>query len=918
MNSGKLKIAVWNVRGLYSKEKILQEELKRAKVDIAIIPETKKKLKGSQELEDYILLYSGVPSNKRAAAGIAIMVKNSFRKRINSYAFINERILQLRYKFQRGYLTLLAVYAPEEGKIEETNAFYETLQDQIDKINKNDYVIVAGDYNARVGKLPINGILGTNGEITINNNGNKLKEFASLNELKITNTFFRHKEIHKITWSSRGYSSIIDYILTNKKLSPLVNDTRVFRGYDISSDHFLLISQINTPQKWYIPSKRYSHPEEIFRVHLLEDTSIKFLYRRRLEQKLTHSACSLNINEEWTNLKNILLQAANEALGKRKKRKNKRHLIIWNDKIKDLIENKKKAYLKYLSSHSEIDKIEYKRLTAMVKRETRNINRQCWETFISRIEHDLHGPQLNAYKIIKNLNKTEKDNLKFNPIPEQKWLEYYGKLWTKAIIKDEVSEEISPTITEDSVDLITIEELEFTIEELKSRKSPGQDGINNELFKYAPKSFLHKFLNLINVCWICGDIPQEWRTAIVIPIHKKGDRTTPDNYRGISLLNTGYKIYSKIIAKRLTAISETLMLEEQNGFRKGRSCMDCVFSLSQVIEKHREFNIPTYISFIDFKKAFDSVDREKLWTIMEKKGIPNHLILTIKTMYSNNTIRINNGNGISEGNRHITQGVRQGCPLSPVLFNLYLDHIIRVWLKKLRTTQYFKELIFNTLLFADDQLIISDTEDNLQMATYTLSTISRQYNLEISTKKTKIFGFVGTDHIRTKIIIENEILEQVHQFNYLGCNVSYQVSNDLESKLAKFLQLIGTIKRTILRKVRKETILKLYKTLILPTFLYGSENWILTTSQRRRIEAAEMRLLRPLAGYTLLDHRTNESIHRELNISNILETIDEYRSNWHSHLQRMPTNRIPLQTYNYKPRGTRRIGRPKKRWREQL
>ena len=96
-----------------------------------------------------------------------------------------------------------------------------------------------------------------------------------------------------------------------------------------------------------------------------------------------------------------------------------------------------------------------------------------------------------------------------------------------------------------------MDELETTIEALKARKSPESDGINNELYKHAPKIFLHKFLNFKNVCWIYGDIPEEWRTAIFIPIHKKGDRNNPDNYRGNSLLNTGYKIYSKIIAKRL-------------------------------------------------------------------------------------------------------------------------------------------------------------------------------------------------------------------------------------------------------------------------------------------------------------------------------------------------------------------------------
>ena len=96
--------------------------------------------------------------------------------------------------------------------------------------------------------------------------------------------------------------------------------------------------------------------------------------------------------------------------------------------------------------------------------------------------------------------------------------------------------------------------------------------------------------------------------------------------------------------------------------------------------------------------------------------------------------------------------------------------------------------------------------------------------------------------------------------------------------------------------MRTETILKKYNILVLPTFLYGSENWTLTALQRRRIEEAEMKLLRPLARYTLYDHKTNDYIRRELRIPGILAKIDEYRRNWLSHLQRMPQNRIPLKS----------------------
>ena len=101
--------------------------------------------------------------------------------------------------------------------------------------------------------------------------------------------------------------------------------------------------------------------------------------------------------------------------------------------------------------------------------------------------------------------------------------------------------------------------------------------------------------------------------------------------------------------------------------------------------------------------------------------------------------------------------------------------------------------------------------------------------------------------------------------------------------------------------MRPETILKIYNTLVLPPFLYGSENW------------TEMKLLRPLAGYTLYDHKTNDYICRELCITGILDKIDEYRRNWLSHLQRMPQNQIPLKSYHYRPEGRRTIGRLKKR-----
>lgn len=103
-----------------------------------------------------------------------------------------------------------------------------------------------------------------------------------------------------------------------------------------------------------------------------------------------------------------------------------------------------------------------------------------------------------------------------------------------------------------------------------------------------------------------------------------------------------------------------------------------------------------------------------------------------------------------------------------------------------------------------------------------------------------------------------------------------------------------------------------------PALLYGSETWSLTKGQLRRIEAAKMRLLRPLAGYTLYDHKRNSDIRTELNITAITDTIESYRNNWYEHVLRMPNNSLPKRLLDYIPHGKRDIGRPRKRWKDQL
>jgi hypothetical protein len=155
----------------------------------------------------------------------------------------------------------------------------------MDTINKNDYLVVGGDFNAQIGQLPIKDILGTNGEMVLNKNRKTLRNFATFNKLTVTNTFFRHKDIHKYTSTSRGYRTIIDYILVNRKLVAQGIDARVYRSYDVSSDHFMLLTKIKLLTRWS-HSRRKQQPKirkQRFKVHLLQENSIRRLYSQRLD-----------------------------------------------------------------------------------------------------------------------------------------------------------------------------------------------------------------------------------------------------------------------------------------------------------------------------------------------------------------------------------------------------------------------------------------------------------------------------------------------------------------------------------------------------------------------------------------------------------------------------------------------------------
>ena len=205
----------------------------------------------------------------------------------------------------------------------------------------------------------------------------------------------------------------------------------------------------------------------------------------------------------------------------------------------------------------------------------------------------------------------------------------------------------------------------------------------------------------------------------------------------ISLISHPSKVLLKIILKRLQTKAEEILAEEQAGFRAGRSTHEQIFNCRIIAEKHIQHQRELYHNFIDFKKAFDRVWHEGLWAVMEQFGFQQDIIDLIKSLYgnANSTVLLNNQLGEPFRN---TVGVRQGCLLSPILFNIYLERIMLETLENHHTSISIGGRPICNLRFADDIDLMAGTNDELQSLTNKLTSRAAAFGMEVSAEKSKV------------------------------------------------------------------------------------------------------------------------------------------------------------------------------------
>ena len=393
-------------------------------------------------------------------------------------------------------------------------------------------------------------------------------------------------------------------------------------------------------------------------------------------------------------------------------------------------------------------------------------------------------------------------------------------------------ENVYNNINDDSFNVdITYGEVAKVLNKAKYRKAIGIDNLPYEVLKNEASHNI--LMNLFSKIFTTKITPSVWRKAIIKPIPKNStiDPRLPLQYRGIALLSTVYKLYSCILNNRIVYYCENdgIFVEEQNGFRQKRSCAEHIFTLTTILRNRLSCNLPTYAAFLDAEKAFDRIDRDLMLYKLLKIGIKGHLYENIKCIYSEATCSINVNNILTEWFA-TESGVIQGDTLSPTLFNIFINDMVSD-VNSLNLGIPLDNECVSILLYADDIVVLSENEDNLQCILDTIYSWSRKNLIKFNEKKSNVIHFrkSNTDRSEFNFKLGQSTLSTVDQYKYLGIILNefldYNVTVKTLANAAN--RALGAVinKYQTINGFGYYTYTSLFKSGICPILDYCSEVW---------------------------------------------------------------------------------------------
>ncbi|KAL9989059.1 hypothetical protein ACROYT_G003567 [Oculina patagonica] len=459
-------------------------------------------------------------------------------------------------------------------------------------------------------------------------------------------------------------------------------------------------------------------------------------------------------------------------------------------------------------------------------------------------------------------------------------------------------------------------EIVRAVKQLKNGKAAGPDGIPPEALKIDPNNTAEMLHPLFLKIWEAEKVPTEWKHGYLVKLPKKGDLGLCNNWRGIMLLSIPSKVFCRIILERLKDALDKQLRCNQAGFRKDKSCTDHIATLRIIIEQSNEWQTPLYMNFIDFEKAFDSVDRNIIWQLMHHYGIPSKFIKLIQDLYESSSCQVIHNGKLTES-FEVSTGVRQGCLLSPMIFIMVVDWIMREVEDQGKTgIQWTLTTQLHDLDYADDICLLSQKLQHMQAKTNNLAQIAETTGLRVSKEKTKVMRTKSKQ--RGKIKLNGEDLEDVESFTYLGSiiTVTGGTEEDMKCRIGK-ARLAFNMLRPVWNasSISTKTKLRIFTTNVKATLLYGSETWKVTQALSNKLQSFVNKCLRKILKIHWPEKISNKELWSRTGQEHIPTEIARRKWAWIGHTLRKPGTDTTKQALKWNPQGKRKVGRPAKTWR---
>lgn len=894
------RIATWNIQSMYESGKShnIVQEMKRLNIDVLGLSETRWPSSGECRILDYTVYYSGNDSPQHRN-GVGIITAPHVQAKVKSFIPFSDRMMLLRLHAFPIDLNIIQLYAPTADKDETTiEEFYEQLEQLVKLINKHEIKIIMGDFNAKVGKGKVENTVGGFGLGERNDRGDRLISFCQEHNMILSNTLFKLPARRLYTWKSpadtpeNNVRNQIDYIAVPMRYRNAIKSAKTYPGADVPTDHNPVVCELEVRLKRI----KKNPTNERIDIRKLSNSNTRQQIQESISSELNRiNEHTIEVTKKWNEIEQAIQKTCPALL--KQDRVGKKEWMT--EEILDMMEERRKYKNRDITKYREIHgKIKTKIRDAKEKW----LSDKCTEIEQYEKRYDYH----NMHKKIKEMtNKRKYNNLTTgiydyngNLISEPTEILKVWKKYVEVLFDSDRPNDPPIQPTEMTGPSILKSEVEKAIMSLKNNKAPGPDNIHGEILKILyekDNQFQNTLTTLLNSIYDSGEIPENWLQSTFVAIPKKPNSKHCDQHRLISLINQITKVFTKIIYNRIYNKCEAELGKSQFGFRNSLGTREALFCFQVLIQRCRDVNKDVYISFVDYTKAFDNVRHDQLIKTLQNVGIDYKDIRIVANLYWNQSARIKIGKSCTE-NIEIRKGVRQGCILSPLLFNIYSEQIFKKALEEEDGGIKMNGEVINNIRYADDTVVLANSLDELRYLMERVQRISEENGLSLNIDKTKWMLVSKTQQPPRQLTLNNQLIHQVDSYVYLGTLASskWEQATEIRSRIEKARATFNSMKNLFTNSsISLPLKIRLIKCYVFPVLLYGAEAWTLTEALMKRLEAFEMWVYRRILRISYTEHITNIEVLRRMGKEKEISlTVKKRKLEYLGHLMRHDKYRL--------------------------